>query len=271
MQQIINFFLRNKNFLLFCFLLAISIALTIQSHSYHKGKFISSANFFSGGIYSMSSSVSEYFGLKNENQILLDENTQLRSELEAFKLITNLSVNENLSEYKYINAWVINNSFSKTKNKITLRSGRNQGIKEDMGVITSKGIVGIINKVSDNYSTVLSILNTQSEINAKLKKTDHFGILKWDTKDPNMVQLVDIQRLAPVKIGDTIITGGRSTIFPKGIRIGLVKDFKLDQGGNTLIINVKLFNDMTSLGHVYIIENTDAKEIKELEENQENE
>ena len=140
-----------------------------------------------------------------------------------------------------------------------------------MGVITSKGIVGIIDNVSNNYATVQSILNTNSQINAKLKSSNHFGSLVWNTKDPNMVQLIDIPRLAPVKIGDTITTGGRSTIFPKGILIGTINDFTLGKDENYYNLNIKLFNDMTNLEHVYIIENTDAEEIKLVEKGKEDE
>ncbi|MGB1308811.1 MAG: rod shape-determining protein MreC, partial [Oceanihabitans sp.] len=51
MQQIVNFIIRNKSFLLFLFLFSVSLAFTIQSNSYRKSKFIHSANFLSGGIY----------------------------------------------------------------------------------------------------------------------------------------------------------------------------------------------------------------------------
>ena len=110
----------------------------------------------------------------------------------------------------------------------------------------------------------MSILNTNSRINSQLKKSDHFGTLKWNAESPQIVQLVDVPKLAPVAVGDTIITGGRSTIFPKGIGIGKVVSFKLDETENYYIIDVKLFNDMTNIGHVYIIENLDTKEISTL-------
>jgi rod shape-determining protein MreC len=79
-----------------------------------------------------------------------------------------------------------------------------------------------------------------------------------------LAQLTDIPKNAPVVIGDTIITSGRSAIFPKGIPVGTVADFKLDAAENYYDINLKLFNDMTNLGHVYIIENIDSSEINEL-------
>jgi len=53
--------------------------LTIQSHSYHRSRFINSANFLSGGIYNASNSMSEYFDLKNQNKLLQEDNKRLKS------------------------------------------------------------------------------------------------------------------------------------------------------------------------------------------------
>jgi len=269
MQQILFFFIRNKNFLLFCVLFLVSIGLTIQSHSYHKNKFITSANFLSGGLYSFKSNFTDYFNLRTENNQLIEENLRMREQLEFFKknsFLTEVDSSSILSKYYYTPARVINNSFSKTKNKITIDEGSKKNIELDMGVITSKGIVGIINNTSKNYATIQSILNTNSQINAKLKSTDHFGSLVWDTNDPNIVQLEEIPRLAPLVIGDTIVTGGRSTIFPEGILIGTIKGFKLLADESSYTLNIQLFNDMTNLNHVYIIQNKEREEIKLVEE-----
>ena len=271
MQQIINFVIRNKTFLLFLLLFVISLGLTIQSHSYHKSKFINSANFLTGGIYESASGISDYFDLNEQNDILIEENNRLRSQiLNSSDTITIASssidsVTYN-GRYKIQSAKIINNNYASTKNYLTLNKGENDAIKEDLGVITSNGIVGIIDNTSNSYSRVLSILNTKSRINAQLKSSNHIGSLKWDGKSPaTTVQLTDISKFAPVKEGDTIITGGQSTIFPKGILIGTIDSFALDISGDTYTIQVKLFNDMTNLSHVYIIENLDTEEIKLLE------
>ena len=273
MQQIIFFLIRNKNFLLFIVLFSISIFLTIQTHSYHKNNFVNSSNSITGGIYTIKSSITNYFNLREENEILIDENTRIRIQLESYKskvINQNIDTNSILSKYYFVSAKVINNSFSKTKNKLTIDKGERDSIQLDLGVITSKGIVGIIDNVSNKYATIQSILNTNSQINAKLKNAKHFGSLVWNTKDPNVIQLIDIPRLAPVKIGDTIVTGGKSTIFPEGILIGAVIDFELTEDKNSQNLNIQLFNDMTNLQHVYIIDNLDSQEIINLEKGLEN-
>ena len=273
MQQIIFFLIRNKNFLLFIALFSISIFLTIQTHSYHKNKFVNSSNAITGGIYSIKSSITDYFNLREKNKILINENTRIRKQLESYKskvVNQNIDTSSILSKYYFVSAKVINNSFSKTKNKLTINKGKRDSIQLDMGVITSKGIVGIIDNVSNKYATIQSILNTNSQINAKLKNEKHFGSLVWNAEDPNVIQLIDIPRLAPVKIGDTIVTGGKSTIFPEGILIGAVIDFELTEDKNSQNLNIQLFNDMTNLEHVYIINNIDTQEIINLEKGLEN-
>lgn len=265
MQQIINFIIRNKNFLLFLLLFSVSILFTIQSHSYHKSKFINSANFLSGSIYSSANDISVYFNLKSQNQLLSEENRRLKSLLYNLRSSTETIDSDSLKKpYYFSNAQIIKNSYSATDNFLLINKGTNDSIKQDFGVITTQGIVGIIDKTSGNYATVLSILNTTSSISAQLKKTDHFGTLTWDAKNPALVQLTDIPKIAKVLVGDTIVTSGRSSIFPKDIQIGTIENYKLDAAENYYEINVKLFNDMTNLEHVYIIENINKPEITNL-------
>ncbi|WP_299553288.1 rod shape-determining protein MreC [Seonamhaeicola sp.] len=267
MQQIINFIIRNKNFLLFLLLFFVSIVFTIQSHSYHKSKFINSANFLSGGIYNSVNNISDYFNLKTQNQLLSEENNRLRALLFNSNINIDSTFTDTLSfgkSYKFYTANIIKNSYSLTDNILLINRGKKDSIKQDFGVITTQGIVGIIDKSSTRYSTVISILNTTSSISAGLKRTIHFGSLEWDGKDPQIIQLIDVPINANVKEGDTIVTSGQSSIFPKGIPIGTVLDFKNDIAENFYEINVKLFNDMTNLEHVYVIENMHREEINNL-------
>jgi rod shape-determining protein MreC len=134
-----------------------------------------------------------------------------------------------------------------------------------MGVINSSGIIGIVDNTSKNYSTIISILNVKSQINAKIKKSNHFGSLVWNGKSTGFVQLIDVPRLAGVRKGDTIVTGEQSVIFPPNIGIGTIENVYIDDKTNYYTLNIKLFNDMTNLGHVYIIKNKDAAEITNLE------
>ena len=264
MQQIINFLIRYKTFLLYILLLLISFVFTFQSHSYHQSKFLNSSNYFTGSIYQLSDNINSYFELRKENETLLKENEILRNQLYNQNIyeVKHDTIKQN---YKVTSARVVKNSFANQRNYITINRGKKDSIQQDMGVITDKGILGIVENTSNGFSSVQSILNEKSRINAKIKNSNHFGSLIWDTKDYTSVQLTDIPRLAPLSIGDTIVTGAMSSIFPENIPIGTISKFDLDSSKSFYFIDVALFTDMTNVKNVYIITALNQKEVLELE------
>jgi rod shape-determining protein MreC len=264
MQQIINFLIRYKTFLLYIFLLLIAFVFTFQSHSYHQSKFLNSANYISGSIYQLSTNSTSYFNLREENESLLKENEILRRRLYN-KQTSEIPLIDSTITYTVITGQVVKNSYANQRNYVTINKGRADSITQDMGVITDKGILGIVESTSNSFASVQSILNDKSRINAKIKNSNHFGSLIWDTKSYTTVQLIDIPRLAPLSIGDTILTGASSSIFPENIPIGTISKFDLDSSKSFYFIDVALFNDMTNIKNVYIIKNLNREEIENLE------
>ena len=265
MQRIINFILSNRNTFLYVFQLLFSLVLTVRSHSYHQSKAFNSSKWLTGNIYETSNNITSYFNLKKENNSLVEENRRLRTKLFNLKVNNASGLDSSKIDFEVIDAKITKNSFSSPRNYLTLNKGKKQGVSQDMGVITTKGILGIVENTSNNFSTVQSILNTKSNINAKIKNTDYFGSLVWDASDYKTVQLVDIPRLVPVRIGDTIVTGAMSSIFPENIPIGFIKEFNLNDAQSFYNINIQLFNDMANVKNSYIISNKNRKEILELE------
>jgi len=270
MQQLIYFFQKFKYFLFFLLLQFIALAITFNNLSFQKSKFVNSANAISGGFYSQVANISDYFSLKSENKILLEENTHLRNLLELKNIV---SLNKDsaivdatlyFQKYTFLNADIIKNSYANAFNFLTINKGKKQGLQREMAVINSKGIIGITDNSTSNYTRVQSILNKNSSINARLKNNRYFGSLKWNGENYNVVQLTDIPRQAPIKVGDTIETGGRSAIFPEGILIGSVIKVNNTSTVNNSI-DVKLFNDMSNLGPVYVIKNLHKLELETLE------
>ena len=174
-------------------------------------------------------------------------------------------------DYQVLSANIIKNSYSEANNYLTINKGSKDGILQDMGVISSRGVVGIVEKTSANYASVQSVLNAKSIINAKIAGTDHFGSLTWDRNDFRLVQLEDIPRQVPLRVGDTIVTGAMSSIFPEDIPIGVIESFDLNESQSFYAIDVRLFNDMTNLKPVYVILNRNRQEITELEASVQNE
>ena len=261
MRQIIDFFVRNKNFILFLSLFSFSLILIFSNSRYHNSFVLNSTNSLTGRIFETTNFISSYLNLKNENKSLNEENTELK------KLIYNYS-KETIDGVKYevFNSKVIKNSYCLNNNYLTINIGNIDSISEDMGVVSNKGIIGITDRVSKNYSRVISVLNTKLNLNAKLKKSNHFGILNWNGLNYSTVQLIDLPKQTKINIGDTIITGGNSFIFPEGVLIGNVSSFKLDDTQNYIEAEISLFNDMTNIKNVYIIRNNDLAELKKLNE-----
>jgi rod shape-determining protein MreC len=269
MQQIFNFIFKNSNRLLFLLLLGISFALTLQSHSYQKSKVISSANFVSGNVYNEINNVEEYFSLKTQNDKLAAENAMLKIILFNKKDTANVVTTKDLqgvSKTNIILSKVIHNSYNIHENYLTINTGSEKGVKPGMGVINDFGVVGVIENTSKNYATIISVLNKTNIINAKIKNSNRYGSLIWDGKSTGFVQLINIPRLATVQKGDTIVTGGQSEIFPENINIGTVERKFTEKTNNYYTLDIKLFNDMTNLGHVYILKTKDSEEIKQLED-----
>jgi len=243
----------------------------MQSHSYHKSKFVNSANAITGGLYNKVNAFKEYTNLKAHNEQLLEENVRLKNFIAKIpidstsKSITVVDSINYFQKFSYTPAKVTNNQYNRKYNYLNINIGSNDGVEPDQGVVNGRGIIGITNTVSKNYATVLSILNENSNINVRLLKSFHYGSLVWNAKDYNVVQIRDIAIQANIKVGDTIITGGRSTIFPEGIFVGTILDFNKEN--NTYQeVNVKLFNDMSGIGPVNVITSFDKEEVESLQQ-----
>jgi rod shape-determining protein MreC len=258
--------------LTFLLLLFVALSLTIEAHSYHTSKWISSTNFISGSIYEWQAEVTDYIGLRSENNKLTKENTRLRNKLvnlqQSALNVADTLINKD-TIYSSFPVKLIRNSYLKMDNYLLLNKGKKDGVKENMGVISSQGIVGIVEETTANYARVISILNGNISINAKLKKTNHFGSLTWNGRNPNLVALIDVPRSAKIQVGDTVVTGGNSLIFPENIPIGRIEDFQLNPNQGYYDINIKLFNDMTSLKNLYVIQFNRKEEASFLLEKQE--
>jgi len=271
MQQLINFIQKYRYFLFFLFLELIAFQLIINNLSFHKSKFISSASSITGGFYNKINTISDYFQLDIENKELLNENLILRNKLEKLSqnmdtvAISKIFNKTKFSQrYSYFQGRVEKNQFRNNYNFLTINLGEKDSITPEMGVINSKGILGITENVLQSYSRVRSILNKNSKINAKLKNSNYFGTLTWDGLDYNITQLLDIPRQAKLKVGDTIITGGMSSIFPEGIPIGRVNNI-VNELSIKRIINIQLFNDMSNLKNIYVVKDFDKQQLMNLE------
>ena len=272
MRLILLFFSKQRDFLVFLLLFIFSFSLVLNGNSLQRSKFLYVATGVVGDVYLLRTGGVQYFSLKQQNEQLAQENKQLHEQLlkERAQKLEELAKDPILlyapEQYKVYRAEVIKNSYQLSKNYLIINRGQRDSIREDMGVVSPGGIVGIIDKTTTDYASVQSVLNTLSKISATHKKSGYYGTLSWDGKDPNVVQLTDIPSLATISPGDSIVTAGHSSIFPKGIPVGKVLSVNANTRDNSLLSQVKLFTNMQQLQHVYIIKNRDQAPIRAIEE-----
>ena len=270
MQRIFNALIQYRNAIIYLILLSISLLYLNSNSNFHQSQLEKYGLYFSQRIYSLSYSVSKYFNLKKINSALFEENRKLK-ELELRSKSVSLYPKDYYSVRRYPfevkKGNVIKNSFLNQRNFIIVDKGMSNGVKPEMAVISDRGIIGIVKSVSENYSSIISILNQDLKINIRLKKSDAIGTLSWKGINPLEFQIEDIVRNTNIQIGDTIITGGMSSYFPVGIPLGKIIDFEDNSNVGYYSINVKLFEDPSLIYHVYIIENKDLEEINRLQEN----
>ncbi|MBK9150625.1 MAG: rod shape-determining protein MreC [Saprospiraceae bacterium] len=109
------------------------------------------------------------------------------------------------------------------------------------------------------------MLNPQTRISCAIKKRNAHGNLVWKNMDPLRMTLEAVPKHQTVSIGDTIITSGYSTIFPKGILVGKIESYTIVPGSNSYDITVKLFNDLSTLKYAYVVQNRLSAEQLSLE------
>ncbi|MEI7594807.1 MAG: rod shape-determining protein MreC [Bacteroidota bacterium] len=270
MRNLLLFLIKHNYIIFFLLLESFSIYLVVQNNYYHKNVAVSSANSFAGSIYGAVDEITEYFSLKQVNKTLAEENAMLRA-----KIIDSVMINDTVKvrvsdsifkqRYEYITAKVISNTTKKQKNYITLNKGRKDGVTPNMAVISSSGIVGVVKNVSENFCSIVSFLNNEIEISAKIKKTGHAGTLQWSGKGSREAILRDISTYVKINKGDSIITSGYSSEFPEGILVGIISDFEINAGENFYTIDVELTSDFSNLSYVYIVRNLYKEEQETLE------
>ncbi len=269
MKNFFDFLIRQYFFFLFLIMEVIAIIMVVQNNYYQKAGFINATNEITGRFLTTINSVSQYFSLADANRKLSEENAKLLSEAKKFRKANDTKVyhsNDTIytQQFEFMSAKVVRNSTNKRNNYLTLDKGSKQGITKDMGVITSTGIVGIVKEVSENFSSVISVLHKDSKISAKIKKNGQLGTIEWSGGDYRYGELIDVPTHVKLLTGDTVITSGYSTSFPEGIIIGTILGYKIEKGDDFYTITIKFSTDFNSISYAYVIKNILKNELNKI-------
>lgn len=168
-------------------------------------------------------------------------------------------------QFDFIPAGVVNLSFSGVNNFITLNKGASHGIKRDMGVISQKGVVGVVANVSSNFSVVIPVINPKFRMSAKLKNSENYGSVSWDGTNVRHAQLQDLPKHELFNKGDTVLTSF-SRIFPRNTIIGFVHEMGKSRDDNFNTFNIQLATNFYTLQDVLVIKDMYYDEQQRLED-----
>ena len=269
MKNLLNFIARYHNFIIFLLLETLAIYLLATNNSYHNTRLVKVVNSLAYGLESKITNTRTYLNLHEINTSLALENSMLKNEIEALRVDNNVGLNEvndtlRFQQYYYSTARIVNNSTNKQKNYITINKGKVNGINPDMAITGPSGVAGIVVSSSNNYAVVMSVLNLDFRLSARIKRNGYFGSLIWDGRSYQYAKLNDIPNHIDIMVGDTVETTNFSAIFPEGVMVGTVSEFE-KVGGDFYSVTVRLITDFKNLEYVNVISNLRKKEQLELE------
>ena len=264
-MQILLDFLRRYNYLfLFVILEIASIVMLVRFNTYQGSTWMSAANTTAAAINSTYAEAEAFVQLRNVNTQLTADNVKLQQENEALRqalydatrdsTYTERRIQEHLEGCRLIPARVISNGIRPgTDSYLVINRGTIDGIKPEMGVVASGGVVGIVYLASDHNSVVLPIAHSKSNISCRVRGQNYFGYLQWDGRNLRTAHVNDIPRYANAKRGQIIETSGYSSIFPPGIFVGRINRIVNSADAQSYRLDIILGNDFGALRDVNVV------------------
>lgn len=265
MQRLLDFLYQQREIAIFLVLEIVCAWLVVSYNQRHNTSFLNSSNNTVASISQTSNDVSEYFRLDDVNAQLMEENTLLENQLRKFST-EKAAFLDTIDQFQVIGAKVINSSFDRNLNFLTIKAGKKDSLEAGMGVISAFGVVGQIKAVSKNFATVYSLLHPNLLVSSKIKRTDTKCTVQWDQEDYAHASLKYIPRHIKLQIGDSIVTSGFNSVFPESVSVGIVESFNLDEHMTFYDAKIKLTTDFTSLYHVFVIKDLLKQEKDSLEQ-----
>lgn len=211
------------------------------------------------------------FRMDDLNQQLQAENARLQERLRAYELRDaareeqdHVASDEHPAAYHYIPATVVKMSRNQVHNYIILNKGSEDGVRPHSGIISDRGVVGIVEAVDKHYAYGLTLMNPDMSVGARLGATEQVGPLSWDGTSTHRALMRNLSPHYVVNPGDTVWTSGFSVFFPPDIPIGVTGNSRLVDG-STREVEVFLFQDFSTLRYVTVVENLAREEITALE------
>ena len=266
MYKLVQFFRKYYPIFLFVLLEVLAINFYAGSTSHTRATLVATTGKVTGWIYSVASSVGDYFSLRRDNKVLLERLAAAENRVAMLQSAVGDTVCVDSVQFRYVfaTARVVSNSIVHQDNYFIIDKGTDDGIEENMGVLSADGaVVGYVRSCSENYSACVSVLNRSFSVGGRLSDSEYFGSVYWDGSDPRTVTLGDIPRYADVAVGDTV-RSAYSLRFPSGCLIGTVASIDNSEDGIYYILHIRLGARMNALSDVLLVRFTDYDELNGL-------
>jgi rod shape-determining protein MreC len=236
--------------------------------------------FFQSLVYKPAREIAGFFETINEWRILYSENQRLKAnlqdnaklsaeirqlELENKTLKEMLGYKEDRQEYTLLAARVINRSPDRWYQMVTIDRGKKHGIRPNMAVVTSDGLIGRIKSVSQFTSQVelLSDVNRTNHISAIVQGQENiFGVIEGYDLERRALLFQKIPKETPLEVGQTVITSGIGGVFPPGLYIGQIVEVLPDQYDLTQTALVEPAANLYHLDFVFVVQQTSLEPVE---------
>ena len=196
--------------------------------------------------------------LEKENQDLREKNLELSLQVESMLNLQNennalMEMLEFKKNKKLIikSAKVVNKGIQPNLLSIIIDRGTIDGVKNNLPVLTPKGVVGKTIEVSKNNSIVQLISDANFRLSTRILPSGATGILRFINGET--AEIREVQKNVVINIGDKVVTSGFSDIYPAGLPVGTVKGVYQDRGSFQKVVSIYLPNDLNAFQHVFII------------------
>ena len=279
MGELVDFFVRSRNFILFVLLEVLSFYFIINTSNYWSATYFNTSNRYAAVVLAWSNAANEYARLRQVNADLASENERLNARLTKLLQSKPPAPDDYKADsvfsdrFKFTVAKVVNNTTQFANNYITIDKGTDDGIRPGMSVISPTGVVGKVRVCNQHFSVITSILHSEFLVSSRLVKASEIGTAKWDGADPHLIKLNDIpiSREKPVTKGDSVVTSEFNSTFPPNVLVGRVRSVGIQPNQTFRDITVDLATNFSTLSFVYVVENQLKSQQEQLEKQVESE
>lgn len=211
--------------------------------------------------------IRSFVSLKEQNAALSEENRRLTEELLRCRTALDLGVSAVGPEFPgwtLTSAQVVRMSRNNSRNYIVLNRGSEDGVVPNSGIISASGVVGVVSAVGKHYSYGMTLKNVGFSVSARMDSGAAICSIRWDGRTRDGAYARDLTLHEEVVEGDTVRTSGLSSIFPSGIPLGVVGKSHI-RDGVVKELDVRLFEDYSAIGNVFIVKNQGLPEMEAVE------